>query len=194
MISLLKAYHPITIDETSRSSSVLALFIHDDENNIYLLVTKRSNSLADYAGDYSFPGGMREPSDNDYIVTAQRETEEEIGLKQDCYELLGQLDDFKDRYGNLVRPYTAIMSKLNFETYSKKSDAEIENFYYFPIADLKKIEVDPKLELITNRHPSYRYTKDSITIWGLTASIMVHLGNIIFALNKPLGKVNKKQI
>lgn len=181
------------MDETSRSSSVLALFIYDEQDNIFLLVTKRSSHLADYAGDYSFPGGMREPSDSDFIITAEREVEEEIALKKDCYELLGQLDDFNDRYGNLVRPFTAIMSKTNFETYSKKSDDEIETLYYFPIDELKKIEMDSNLELITNRHPSYRYTKDNVTIWGLTASIMVHLSNIIFGLDKPLGKVNKKR-
>lgn len=189
IIKTISNYKPVLMKETSLTSAVLVLVLNEGEN-FFLILTKRSDSVADYAGDYCFPGGHRESSDVDFRMTAVRETEEEIGLKSDYYKMVGQLDDFLDRHGNLVRPFVALMEKSNFEKFYIQNTDEIAELYYFPIMELDKLIEDPTIERITNRHPSYRYERGQVVVWGLTASIMVHLGNIIFGWNKKVGKGN----
>jgi hypothetical protein len=46
--------------------------------------------------------------------------------------------------------------------------------------DLSKIQIDPQLDKILQRHPAYSYKRDNVFIWGLTATIMVQLRSIIF--------------
>ncbi len=187
IISLIKDHPPITMKETPLSAAVLVLMMQDENDNLFLIVTKRSETLAMYAGDYCFPGGMREDSDKDFIITALREVEEELGIPPQLYQIIGQLDDFNDRYGNVVRPFVALINQLDFEK-SYHSDDEIETIYYFPLIELLEIKPDANLEIITRRHPSYCYVKNDVVIWGLTAAIMVLLSNIIFNLDKSLGK------
>jgi 8-oxo-dGTP pyrophosphatase MutT (NUDIX family) len=186
IISKIVAYQPQLIDETPVSAAVLVFMMYDQDENLSILVTKRPDHLATYAGDYCFPGGTRESFDPDLQATAIRETEEELGLQKNHYEVIGQLDDFVDRYGNLVRTYFAVISKDDFEQKAKNSSDEVASIFYLPLPELLKIQPDIELEKITKRHPTYRYTQDAVVIWGLTASIMVHLSNIIFQLDKPV--------
>jgi 8-oxo-dGTP pyrophosphatase MutT (NUDIX family) len=187
IITSLSHYHPHTLAETAPySAAVLILILQDTAGNQRLVLTKRSNSVATYVGDYCFPGGMKEADDPDLQFTAQRETEEELSLAPSLYHIIGTLDDFHDRYGNLVRPFIAIITEQNFADHHQISTAEIARLYYFPLNELDKMAIDTKLEQLTKRHPSYSYTAGDVFIWGLTASIMVHLGNVIFNLNKPV--------
>lgn len=188
IIKLISAYHPTQMAKTPHSAAVLVLIVHDDDENLFLIVTKRTDTLATYAGDYSFPGGMRDPDDADLKQTMHREVREELSLTPDCYQVIGQLDDFIARYGNLVRPFVATMDKKNFATYAKQSETEVASIYYFPLSDLAKITTSAELEIITKRHPAYVYTQGEVTIWGLTASIIVLFGNIILQLDKSVGK------
>ncbi|MHB1947675.1 MAG: NUDIX hydrolase [Gammaproteobacteria bacterium] len=183
----IQAHSPILMDTTPHSAAVLVLLM-EDQHKLFLVLTKRAQTLANYAGDYAFPGGMRDMTDADLKITVQREVREELNLTPTCYEIVGQLDDFHDRFGNLVRPYVATITKKEFESHYKKSDAEVANIYYFSLDDIVKIKPNVNLEKITKRHPTYVYEQDDVIVWGLTASIIVHLGNIIFGSNKMVGK------
>jgi 8-oxo-dGTP pyrophosphatase MutT (NUDIX family) len=187
IISLLKTRNPITLLETHNQSAVLVIMTYDEKENIFLITTKRSLKMT-YAGDYCFPGGIQELSDVDLLSTAKREVREELGIREDYYQLIGQLDDFVDRRGQRVTPFVAMMKKSDFEQQVKVASAEVSAIYFFPLADLQKIGVSAELESITKRHPSYLYVTEEVKIWGLTASILVELGNIIFKLNRSVGK------
>jgi 8-oxo-dGTP pyrophosphatase MutT (NUDIX family) len=187
IITSLSHYQPHTLAETTPySAAVLVLIMQDTAGHLRLILTKRSNSVATYVGDYCFPGGMKEVDDPDLQFTAKRETQEELNIIPCLYHIIGSLDDFHDRYGNLVRPFIATITEQNFADHHQISTDEIAKLYYFPLNDLNKMAIDPRLEKIAQRHPSYSYTAGDVFIWGLTASIMVHLGNVIFNLNKPV--------
>jgi 8-oxo-dGTP pyrophosphatase MutT (NUDIX family) len=190
IITTLSCYQPHTLAETGTSSAaVLILLLHDVVGNLRILLTKRSETVATYIGDYCFPGGMREDSDPDLQFTAQRETKEELNLHPHHYRIIGALDDFQDRYGNLVRPFIATITEKDFADYHKISTDEIASLYYFPLNDLSKLDIDPKLARIAKRHPTYSYTAGDVFIWGLTASMMVQLSNVVFGLNKPVSMI-----
>jgi 8-oxo-dGTP pyrophosphatase MutT (NUDIX family) len=193
IIDTLQNYQPVMQPETPHAAAVLILLMYDEDNNYHLIVTKRSESVATYVGDYCFPGGMKEMSDPDLQYTALRETGEELALQPENYQLVGQLDDFYDHYDNLVRPYIATISQHNFATLHTAAISEVAEIYYFPLENLKLINHDTKLEKLSLRYPTYSYKIDKVLIWGLTASMMVHLGNILFGLAKPIAKRRDKK-
>ena len=80
----------------------MVLLLQDETNELFLMVTKRPLHIKMYAGDYCFPGGMKESADRDLKATVVREVQEELGVKAENYQIIGQLDDFLDRHGNLV--------------------------------------------------------------------------------------------
>lgn len=185
VIEKIQSYAPTHLRETSLSAAVLIILMYDELGEIELILTKRSQSVTKYAGDYCFPGGNKENYDADFKMTVTREVQEELSMCPQTYTVIGQLDDFYDRYGHLVRPYVAVISKDKFEAVLSQ---EIEKIYFFPLSDLENMQVDKALEKVTKRHPAYKYIKDDAVIWGLTASLMVHLYNVLFGTHFALGK------
>ena len=58
---------------------------------LHLVLTRRSDSVADHKGQISFPGGSVDPDDSSTAHTALREACEEIGVCNDDLRLLGDL-------------------------------------------------------------------------------------------------------
>lgn len=182
---IISDYRPYTLPQTPTEAAVLILLVHNQDDDVYLVITKRSQHVAKYAGDYCFPGGTKDIEDIDFHVTIKREVKEELGMCEESYQIIGQLDDFHDRYNHLVRPYVATIAKENFEA---RIGHEVEQIHFFPLRDLQNLHVDKDLERITKRHPTYKYVDGEVVIWGLTASIMVHLYNILFDKKYVIGK------
>jgi 8-oxo-dGTP pyrophosphatase MutT (NUDIX family) len=60
-----------------KRASVLVLITRD----WHILLTRRSQHLRSHPGEVCFPGGKQDPEDHhDDLVTALRETKEEVGL------------------------------------------------------------------------------------------------------------------
>lgn len=89
----LRDYTPKLLPEREgkRASVLVPLYVHRDE--LHVVFTKRTDKVESHKGEISFPGGARDPLDNDLIHTAVRECEEEIGLLREHIEIVGQLDD-----------------------------------------------------------------------------------------------------
>lgn len=192
ILTAIQDYEPITLKETEVSAAVMIILLIDKQQGISILLTQRTANLHTYAGDFSFPGGLREIIDANLQQTAFREIHEELGLQKEDLQLIGQLDDFEDRFGHLVRAFVATMDKQIFEEKSRPSPDEIAKIYYFPLEKLSELKDDPNLHTITRRQPSYSYKTSGVFIWGLTAAILVHLFNIIAHMHKPLGKTIEK--
>ena len=80
--------------------------IFSESNTYKILFTKRTNKVEHHKGQISFPGGSVEDQDNSYLETALRETCEEIGVRQQDVEVLGQIDDKLTVASNfIVRPF-----------------------------------------------------------------------------------------
>lgn len=186
LIAVLIAHAPQELADTIPSSAVLILMVMDGDG-VSLVITKRAEGIA-YAGDFCFPGGMKEAQDQDFLATAQRELEEELGINAQSYQIIGVLDDFLDRYQQRVRPFVGIIEKSVFNQQLKILAAEIAEIHFFPLLELPLFQQSEELERLTRRHPSYFFARENVRIWGLTASIMVHLGNIVYGLGRPVGK------
>lgn len=179
LVKVLSRHQPHLLADTPVSAAVMVILLWDEDDNIEILLTRRAYTLPTYAGDYSFPGGIRDAADLDLYATAVRELNEELAIPTGTYQLIGALDDFQDRFGQLVRPFVVMMQKKNFEKLHRVSPDEIAGLCYFPVHRLPELKDDPELHSITRRRPSYAFREGDLFVWGLTAGILVHLWNII---------------
>jgi 8-oxo-dGTP pyrophosphatase MutT (NUDIX family) len=77
---------------TPREGAVL-LLCYPADNDLHLLLTRRSESLLHHPGQVSLPGGAIDPEDLGPVAAALREAHEEIGLDPAMVEVWGQLDE-----------------------------------------------------------------------------------------------------
>lgn len=80
---------PFELSGSPRIGAVLLLlYCHQDELSIVL--TRRRDDLQSHPGQISFPGGRHEAPET-LVMTALRETHEEIGVEPDVLTVLGEL-------------------------------------------------------------------------------------------------------
>lgn len=167
-------------DPKSDLPKAAVLIALTDEENPEVIYTLRSNKVSSHQGEVSFPGGMQEESDTSLIITALRESEEEIGLPQNCVKILGSLDTMVSRFNVSVTPFVGVIpGDVELNT----SSEEIEACFRVPLSFLLKDKRYRNDEVNRNGEtfymPAYKYS--SYVIWGLTAMITVNF------LNRALG-------
>ncbi|MEL7006145.1 MAG: CoA pyrophosphatase [Bacteroidota bacterium] len=74
----------------AKLSSVLVLF-YKKNSEWHLPLTQRHEYPGAHSGQVSFPGGKWEETDPDLVFTAKREAHEEIGVRPDKVDVIGQL-------------------------------------------------------------------------------------------------------
>jgi len=76
----------------SRRAAVLVPVLLEPDG-ARLVYTVRQGDLQDHAGQISFPGGSMDPGDGSLLETALREAEEEIDLRRDLVDVVGELEE-----------------------------------------------------------------------------------------------------
>ncbi|EKF75641.1 MutT/nudix family protein [Alcanivorax hongdengensis A-11-3] len=145
----------------------------------HLILTVRSSSMPTHAGEVAFPGGKRDPGDRDLLMTALRESEEEVGLDPAQVEILGQLSPLASRYGMKVVPFVGVVdpaARLVAEP------GEIDTIFQVPLGFFleQAPELSSPIDFFGRRLciPSY-YFEDK-RIWGLTAFMILDLINHVY--------------
>ena len=166
-------YDPREITDEAHDAAVLApVVVRDDER--FLLFTKRADHLGQHAGQMSFPGGGREPSDDDLRATALREADEEIGLRPDEADVVGRLDDIRTTSGYAVTPFVARVPDREYVP----DEREVAEIALLPVAGL--LDSD-NYESERREHPRYGeaivhfFRVGGYTVWGATGRILVQL-------------------
>jgi 8-oxo-dGTP pyrophosphatase MutT (NUDIX family) len=96
-------------DGLPRAAVLIALYELDATHHVLFQV--RSETVEHHKGQISFPGGAEDPGDVDLVMTALRESEEEIGLWREDVEVLGQLDDIVTISNFVVSPFVGRVTK-----------------------------------------------------------------------------------
>ncbi|MBN2801800.1 MAG: CoA pyrophosphatase [Deltaproteobacteria bacterium] len=155
--------------ETKAAAVLVPLIIKGEE--ITIIFTKRSDTVAVHKGEISFPGGMLEPDDNSLMECAVRETVEEIGLDKKQITPLGYLNSVTTGTGFQIFPVLAVIVK---PVLYKISQSEVASIHEIPLVELMKPSNRAEKKLLFNGHEiiDYRFNIEDITIWGATGRIL----------------------
>jgi 8-oxo-dGTP pyrophosphatase MutT (NUDIX family) len=124
-------------DGLKPASVALALVLQGDVP--CLLITRRASSLRSHAGQWSLPGGRRDPGESTPDA-ARRELLEETGVAVGPGEVLGVLDDFATRSGYLMTPVVVWGGPVSAGM--RRNASEVAGIYVVPVADF---DVAPRL-------------------------------------------------
>jgi len=166
------------IIKDSHEPAAVLLPIYNNGKEYYLLFTKRTDKVLKHKGEIAFPGGVAEEWDISLADTALRECNEEIGLKADEVEILGELDDMATTTsGYVISPFVGI---IPYPYQFLINSDEIEEIIEIPISSLldnSSLHFDDiiyKNQVI----PSCSYHYRGRIIWGATAKILNQFLNI----------------
>lgn len=155
----------------TEAAVLVAMFGYPERPGI--VFTERRHDLRRHAGEISFPGGRRDPTDAHLLATALREAEEEIGLRADQVEVVGALPPIGTLVTSYkVHPFVALIDEgLRFVP----SPHEVEAVLAFTVDQLRAGFAMRRLVRhgVPFRTPTYEIRGQ--LIWGATARILGEL-------------------
>jgi 8-oxo-dGTP pyrophosphatase MutT (NUDIX family) len=139
-----------------------------------LILTQRTETLRQHAGQVAFPGGRVDPEDSGPIDAALREALEEIALPPAQVSVIGIADRYRTVTGYDVTPVVAIVPP---DLPLVPAEAEVASVFEVPLAYL----FDPanQREQVTQYQGRERHYYEILwgerRIWGATAAMIVNL-------------------
>ena len=136
-----------------------------------VLFTQRTATLSKHAGQIAFPGGIADTGDTGPLMTALRETQEEVGLTPSLIKPLGYLDCYRTGTGYVITPVVGLVEPGFLLTLNAR---EVESAFEVPLAFL----LDPANHQIDRRtmqgieRQFYAIPHHGRYIWGATAGII----------------------
>lgn len=160
--------------ESARRAAVLVPVLPAPEGP-RIFYTLRTDALRDHAGQVSFPGGSLEPGDGSLRETALREAEEEVDLRPDLVEVVGELDEvYIPPSGFLVRP---VVGLLRPEAELVLAPEEVEDIFSVTLAEL--MSPGALKEVVWERdgrlYEVRIFAVGGYEVWGATAAMTAGL-------------------
>jgi 8-oxo-dGTP pyrophosphatase MutT (NUDIX family) len=157
-----------------RAGVLIPLFVRDGQ--LWILFTRRTDTVEHHRGQISFPGGAHEAGDENLLATALRETQEEIGIAPEDVRLLGALSPLPTVTNFYVEPYVAaIPQPYVFEP----AEAEIAEIIEAPLPALMNPAVREEKAIAGRPEPILFYHYGDHVIWGATARMLEELLGVL---------------
>jgi 8-oxo-dGTP pyrophosphatase MutT (NUDIX family) len=152
---------------------LVPLFLASHDGEPHVVFTKRGADLRRHAGEISFPGGRKDPTDAGLKDTALREAEEEIGLPRDEVSLLGELPSTSTFVTNyLIHPFVGLIpAGLAWRVSAEEVDAVLE----LGVQALRSGRTRTRMERRGISFSTDAYVVGEHLIWGATARILDEL-------------------
>jgi 8-oxo-dGTP pyrophosphatase MutT (NUDIX family) len=165
----------VQIPHKTAAAVLILMFERDGEP--YLVFTRRTETVRHHKGEISFPGGARDPEDDDLVSTAIRETVEELGVDPKTIEILGGIDDiptFATDY--VVSPFVASIPEPHGWQASEREIAEVIEI---PLTELARVGRFDVYERAGRTFPTHLFHVGNHTIWGATAWMLRQFLDIV---------------
>lgn len=179
----LKAYlsqrkKEVIVDKTRTPSAVL-IPLYQENGKWHIVFIKRTFWVPTHQGQVAFPGGSRHVTDKTLLDTALRETEEEIGIRKEDINILGELDDQITTTSNFV--LTPFVGVIHWPYEITLCKAEVESILIVPVhALMDPARVKPEMEILHGKEvPSFAYYYKGKRIWGATARVLKKFLDIV---------------
>ncbi len=161
------------MDAHGKTEAAVLVPLLDEGADPVIVFTERRSDLRRHAGEISFPGGRREGPEEDLLVTAVRESEEEIGLGRDQVELLGALPPIGTFVTNYkVHPFVGLIGD---DVRLEPNPAEVAAVLRFRVSELNQAFAMRRLVRMGVPIRTPTYDVGDHLIWGATARILGEL-------------------
>ncbi|MBU2929594.1 NUDIX hydrolase [Winogradskyella psychrotolerans] len=167
--------------KNARKAGVMALFYPKTNDETYLVLILRKTYKGVHSAQVGFPGGKYEDADgNDLMLTAIRETEEEVGVSRQHIEVLKQMSPLYIPPSNfMVYPYIGISKEYLIFT---KQDEEVE-----AIIEVKLSDFLNDSSVLTTRVPTSfgvevdvpAFEFNGHIVWGATAMMLGEIKDLL---------------
>jgi 8-oxo-dGTP pyrophosphatase MutT (NUDIX family) len=202
---LAEALQPIADDfhwsesmaDAARPAAVLIPLFHandgDRQNQAWqVLLTRRTEAVAEHQGQVAFPGGRAEGTDTTPESTALREAHEEIGLHPSQVRILGRMNRLRTITNYCVTPVVGV---IQWPFRIQLEEIEVSRVFSIPLqwlADPAHHEIryltvpEPYAHILKEKTHTVIYFKSyqDELLWGVSAEITMNLIDIIY--NKKL--------
>lgn len=170
---LLRPEHAIALDVSGHKDAAVLVPLYIEGGELHAVFTRRREDLRRHPGEISFPGGRYDEGETDFIATALREADEEIGLPPDAVEIVGALQPTPTiATGYAVYPFVGLIAPGREWTVSATEVAEVLEL---SLRDL--LAGYGRRRLIRRGLPirTDTYVVGDHLIWGATARILADL-------------------
>ena len=166
--------------KSAKRAGVMALFYPNFQGETYLVLILRKTYKGVHSAQVGFPGGKYEDEDKDLMITAIRETEEEVGVPKSIVEVLKTMSPLYIPPSNfMVHPYLAISEVTpNFI----KQESEVED-----VIEVSLLDFLDETNSITTRVPTSfnvevdvpAFKLNGHIVWGATAMMLSELKDLL---------------
>ncbi|MGZ4120693.1 MAG: NUDIX hydrolase [Actinomycetota bacterium] len=170
--------HPrrmVNVPGRRQAGVLIMLFERGDEP--WVVLTERTHTVSLHKGEISFPGGARDPEDEDLWATAVRETVEELGVDPNTLQQLGALDDYPTFSSGYI--VSAFVAAVEPPEEWRPSVHEIATVIEIPLRRLLEVGRMEIWERDGIRFPMHIFDVDEHHIWGVTAFILRRFLDIV---------------
>jgi len=166
------------IEQPSLARAAVLVPLFKKGESCHIVFTKRSDNVRYHKGEISFPGGVFDERDSELERTALRETDEEIGLKENDVQIIGVLDDIITVTQFIVTPFVGLFP---YPYPFKLSPVEIAELIEVPLSALLDKDCFSEREIIrgTRKEVVLAYQYENHIIWGATARILKQFLDLI---------------
>lgn len=163
--------------QSLRPAAVLVLVVNQAPGPT-VLFTRRAVSLADHAGQVSFPGGRVEEEDASPAHAALREAEEEVGLDAGRIEVIGELPHYLTSSGFRVHP---VVGWAEPPLTVAPDPQEVSEVFEVPLAFLLDARNHRRERSFYRGQPREFWSLpwEGRFIWGATAGMLVTFQRIV---------------
>ena len=183
--AILTAHQPTLgpfVPEKTRAA--VALILNEHQGQTRLCFIRRAEHVGDpWSGHMAFPGGRAEPGDASPRAVAERETEEEIGLRLPLGSLIAPLSEMPIRLGGFDTGMvlSPLVYHLPGEPPPFHLNGEVAAAYWIPLTQLWHPAQGTHLELerLGKRviYPAIQFQET--VIWGLTYRVLTLFSDVL---------------
>lgn len=178
------------------NKSAIMILLYEKDGKDHIIYEQRAFTLRHQPGDICFPGGRIEGEESPKEA-AIREVIEELGVKEEDIEYLGEMDFFISPYGSIMYPFVA---RLHASHINPNKD-EVDNIFMVPLdffednqPEVHEININPEIKdsfpfhringgraykFSKGKMLQYFYSYENYNIWGFTALITKSFWDIV---------------